>query len=239
MSATLDAEKIANYFGGCPTIHVPGRTFPVDIRYLEDAVEMTKWSISEASPYARRGKQIHTNPELRLLLRSLIAHDKYYRSKNRHDWNEDTAAGEDEDDEDMTQQNVKLEKRYSTKTAATINLLDDRLIPYDLIVRLLEQICFEDNSYFSYSAAILIFMPGMGEIRRLNDLLVEHKQFGSEDAFTIYPLHSTVSSENQSAVFEIPPPGVRKIVIGDYLQHFVHMSMSNEELQLLISLKLE
>lgn len=56
MSATLDAEKIAEYFGGCPTIHVPGRTFPVDVRYLEDAVEMTKWSISENSPYARRGK---------------------------------------------------------------------------------------------------------------------------------------------------------------------------------------
>lgn len=59
-------------------------------------------------------------------------------------------------------------------------------------------------------------MPGMGEIRRLNELLVDHKDFGSEDAFTIYPLHSTVSSENQGAVFEIPPYGVRKIVIGKY-----------------------
>jgi ATP-dependent RNA helicase DHX29 len=54
MSATLDAEKIAGYFGGCPTIHVPGRTFPVDVRYLEDAVELANWSISESSPYARR-----------------------------------------------------------------------------------------------------------------------------------------------------------------------------------------
>lgn len=144
------------------------------------------------------------------------AHDKYYRSKNRHDWNEDTAAGEDEDDEEATQQNVSLEKRYSTKTAATINLLDDRLIPYDLIVHILEKICFEDKTYLSYSAAILIFMPGMGEIRRLNDLLADHKYFGSEDDFIIYPLHSTVSSESQSAVFDIPPYGVRKIVIGEY-----------------------
>lgn len=54
MSATVDAEKISNFFGGCPTLHVPGRTFPVDVRYLEDAVEFTKWSISETSPYARR-----------------------------------------------------------------------------------------------------------------------------------------------------------------------------------------
>jgi ATP-dependent RNA helicase DHX29 len=57
-------------------------------------------------------------------------------------------------------------------------------------------------------------MPGMGEIRRLNDLLLEHPCFGLVEDFKIYPLHSTLSSENQSAVFDIPPPGVRKIVIG-------------------------
>lgn len=54
MSATLDAEKISEYFGGCPILRVPGRTFPVDIRYLEDAVELTQWTIKESSPYAKR-----------------------------------------------------------------------------------------------------------------------------------------------------------------------------------------
>lgn len=54
MSATVDAEKISAYFGGCPILYVPGRTFPVDTRFLEDAVELTQWSISENSPYAKR-----------------------------------------------------------------------------------------------------------------------------------------------------------------------------------------
>lgn len=54
MSATVDADKISNFFGGCPTLHVPGRTFPVDVQFLEDAVEFTRWSISENSPYTRR-----------------------------------------------------------------------------------------------------------------------------------------------------------------------------------------
>jgi ATP-dependent RNA helicase DHX29 len=157
-------------------------------------------------------RQIFTDIRSQLLIIS-VDHDKYFRNKNRVD--EDTAAAEDEDDEETSQQTVKLEKRHSAKTAATINLLDDRLIPYDLIIRLLERICFEDESYYSFSTAILIFMPGMGEIRRLNDLLVDHKQFGSEDAFIIYPLHSTVSSDNQGAVFDIPPYGIRKIVIGN------------------------
>jgi HrpA-like RNA helicase len=54
MSATVDADKISAYFGNCPTLYVPGRTFPVEVRYLEDAVQLTNWHITENSPYARR-----------------------------------------------------------------------------------------------------------------------------------------------------------------------------------------
>jgi ATP-dependent RNA helicase DHX29 len=54
MSATVDAEKISRYFGDCPMVHVPGRTFPIDVKYLEDAVELAQWSITEKSPYAKR-----------------------------------------------------------------------------------------------------------------------------------------------------------------------------------------
>ncbi len=139
--------------------------------------------------------------------------DKFYRNKSR-EWTEDTAAAEDDDDDPGQQENVTLEKRYSPETISTVNLLDERLIPYDLIIRLLERICFEESSYSSYSSAILIFMPGMGEIRRLNDMLTEHRAFSAENQFRIYPLHSSISSEQQGAVFDIPPTGIRKIVVG-------------------------
>lgn len=33
MSATIDAGRIAEHLGGCPVIHVPGRTFPVEVTY--------------------------------------------------------------------------------------------------------------------------------------------------------------------------------------------------------------
>jgi ATP-dependent helicase HrpB len=33
MSATLDAEPVAAFLGGCPIINVPGRTFPIEIEY--------------------------------------------------------------------------------------------------------------------------------------------------------------------------------------------------------------
>lgn len=143
-------------------------------------------------------------------------YDKFYQGRARPDWAEETINGGDDDDDegDCQSKNMKLEKRYSSETASTLNLFDERLIPYDLILRLLEKICFEDASYSSYSSAILIFMPGLGEIRRLHNMLAEHSVFGS-NTFRLHPLHSTLSNENQGAVFDVPPPGVRKIVIGE------------------------
>eukprot|EP01065_Artemidia_motanka_P026905 TRINITY_DN32142_c0_g1_i1.p1 TRINITY_DN32142_c0_g1~~TRINITY_DN32142_c0_g1_i1.p1 ORF type:complete len:829 (+),score=206.63 TRINITY_DN32142_c0_g1_i1:87-2573(+) len=47
MSATLDAERFANYFGGCPVLTVPGRVHPVRELYLEDIVEKTGYQGSE------------------------------------------------------------------------------------------------------------------------------------------------------------------------------------------------
>ena len=55
MSATLDAAKISQFFGNCPVLHVPGRTFPVDVCFLEDAIELTQWFIKDGSPYMKRG----------------------------------------------------------------------------------------------------------------------------------------------------------------------------------------
>jgi ATP-dependent RNA helicase DHX29 len=225
MSATVDAEKISDFFGGCPTLHVPGRTFPVDVQFLEDAVEYTGWSISESSPYARR-RRCPRPPSYTSIHVGFPVHDKFYRGKNRPDWTEETPAGEDDDDDNAgIQDKAKLEKRYSPETATTINLFDERLIPYDLIIRILQRICFDDPSYLSYSSAILIFMPGLAEIRRLNDILNEHPAFSTNKDFKIYPLHSTLSSENQGAVFDIPPSGIRKIVIGLLSLCLVHCNI--------------
>lgn len=196
MSATVDAERLSAFFGGCPFMSVPGRTFPVTVRYLEDAVEQTGWHIDESSPYA------------------VWTRNKKPGSKQL-EWTEDTPAATDSsDDEGKPSDPAKLSsQRYSPRTVETVNLLDSRQIPYDLIIRLLEQICFDDPSLQQFSPATLVFMPGLAEIRKLNDALQSHPKFGASSDFVIYPLHSTISSEGQSAVFQIPPQGVRKIVI--------------------------
>ena len=80
------------------------------------------------------------------------------------EWNEDTVAADDDDDENSSNETgtPKLEPRYSQPTVNTVNLLDERNIPYDLIVRLMETICYENESYIPFSAAILVFMPVSG-----------------------------------------------------------------------------
>lgn len=200
MSATVDAEKISQFFGGCPFMQVPGRTFPVKVKYLEDAVEMTGWHIDESSPYAvwERNKK---------------------SGVKQLEWTEENAReeGEESGDDDTPADPAKLSStRYSARTVSAVNTLDSRKIPFDLIVRLLERINFEDKELERFSPAILVFMPGLAEIRTLNDTLQTHPRFGSSD-FVIYPLHSSISSEGQSAVFQIPPKGVKKIVICELL----------------------
>lgn len=56
-SATLDADKFSQYFMGCPILHIPGRTFPVDILYTKepefdylDAALMTVMQIHLSEP---------------------------------------------------------------------------------------------------------------------------------------------------------------------------------------------
>lgn len=188
MSATLNAQKLSEFFDNCPVISVPGRTFPVDVHFLEDAVELTKWSIDKDSPLARRDEQV-----------------KKLRQSDEILINEDIVEADEP---------VLLEKRYSQSTRDTIALLDERQIPYELIIRLLERLCFEDATLFEYSRAILVFVPGLAEIRRLHDMLSDHALFGVEEEYQIFPLHSTMTNEQQSSVFELLPLSTRKIVIS-------------------------
>ena len=53
MSATMDAEKFAEYFE-CPVIKVGGRLFDVKSYFLEDMIEMTSYILDEQSEYAKR-----------------------------------------------------------------------------------------------------------------------------------------------------------------------------------------
>lgn len=182
MSATVDADRFSRYLDGAPVLQVPGRTFPVKCMFLEDAVELTGFTVDggETSKH-------YTDQDDELESVDLVT-------------NPETKAEE-----------IKALKGYSSRTRNTISLLDEYRIEYDLIMQLIATIAC-DERYIDFSKAILVFLPGIGEIRQLNDMLVGHPLLGSN--WFIYPLHSTIASEDQEAAFLVPPPGTRKIVLA-------------------------
>ena len=175
MSATVNAERFSDYLGGGPIMNVPGRTFPVETKYLEDAVEVTGFNTESGS---------HGGAE---------------------------AMEYDDDDAAKVSSQIADLQGYSPRTLATLAKLDEYRISYGLIVRLLDTMATSDY-YFPYSKAILVFLPGIAEIRRLNDMLAGHRTFTK--GWFIYALHSTIATDEQERAFLVPPRGVRKIVLA-------------------------
>jgi ATP-dependent RNA helicase DHX29 len=178
MSATVDAERFSKYLGGAPVLTVPGRTFPVRVAYLEDAIELTGYTVDQRNQEKLTELDDDVEPEV------------------------DTSS---------KPELLKELKQYSARTRNTLAQMDEYRIEYDLIVQLISRIA-TDPDYTSYSKAILVFLPGIAEIRTLNDMLLGDRFLA--DSWLVYPMHSSIASEEQEAAFLIPPPGMRKIVLA-------------------------
>jgi HrpA-like RNA helicase len=61
--------------------------------------------------------------------------------------------------------------------------------------------------------AILVFLPGWDDIMSVIDLL-NHRFRNESQRYLTLPLHSMLSSRDQQSVFNVPPPGVRKIILA-------------------------
>ena len=179
MSATVDAKKFSDYFGGAPVLDLPGRTFPCEVGFLEDAVEASKdlGNIKE---------------------QTLIFQD-------------DQEETDDFNTYEKGKPIIAEPEKYSIQTKRMVTTIDEYRIDYNLIARL--AVCIATKpQYAKYSSAVLIFMPGIGEIRRLHSLLLSLPTFSRN--WIVHLLHSTFSTEELERAFERPPPGHRKIVIA-------------------------
>lgn len=98
--------------------------------------------------------------------------------------------------------------RYSKETIHSLSVVDETVINYELLSELLEHICINQGE-----GAILVFCPGFQEIQKTVEEMYK-KEFFQSSKVVIYPLHSSLSTAEQTAIFEVPPPGVRKIVVS-------------------------
>lgn len=202
MSATIDAEQFATYFRDslpsekstdCPTLSVPGRTFPVKEYYLDDVLGAIE------GRYGQDGRKLlqankSTADYLRVEKGGMggASGDSDTSSKPVIDWKSDaaTAGGED--------------AFHANK--------DDALVPVGLAAATVAHIAST-----SETGAILVFLPGMEEIEDVKNLLCLESPLGIDfnDAqrFQIIMLHSSIQ-DSQKTVFDPVPEGCRKIILS-------------------------
>ena len=197
MSATLDSELFCSFFNGAPLISVPGRTFPVENYFLEDLIEATNHVIEEGSKYA---KFVSTCSEQTSLLVTQRGGDK---RKEIVDLTSST---------DPIEVSCMYES-YSMSTRRSMQRVDEEVINFDLVEDILKLLLVGDVSSRPFgvdlsTGSILVFLPGLGEIKSMVDRLDGSRHLNSNH-FEIIPLHSTLSSRDQRRAFI--PSKLRKI----------------------------
>ncbi|GAB4817860.1 hypothetical protein N2152v2_004906 [Parachlorella kessleri] len=204
MSATLDSSLFADYFAGpggapCPVLHAEGRTFPVEQLCLEDVYELTGYRLDADSPAALR-----PNHDRRAQQRVAKTAGASKQTLVRSGW------GDAEADVGVLNPHYQEDHydRYSAHTRRNLARLDEDRIDYDLLEDLVAHIDSEKEE-----GAVLVFLPGMGEITALHERLAGSRRFRG-NAHWLVPLHSTVSPGEQRQAFKRPPAGVRKIVLA-------------------------
>ncbi|XP_019134505.2 putative ATP-dependent RNA helicase DHX57 [Larimichthys crocea] len=217
MSATLNANLFSEYFYNCPTVHIPGRTFPVDQFFLEDAIAKSRYVIEDGSPYMRSGKQnssFTSGQGSRGGPRDVVddlGDDMWnFMSFCKKDFVKDSIP-----DQQLSLQELTVRYKDTKKSVLkTISAMDLDKINMDLVESLLEWIV--DGKHDYPPGAVLVFLPGLAEIKMLYEQLKSNRMFNNRGATRceVYPLHSTLTNDEQQAVFSRPPEGVTKIIIS-------------------------
>uniref|UniRef100_A0A9J8CLA1 ATP-dependent RNA helicase DHX29 n=1 Tax=Cyprinus carpio carpio TaxID=630221 RepID=A0A9J8CLA1_CYPCA len=198
MSATVDCQKFANYFNRCPVVTIPGRTFPVEVFHLEDIVEETGYVLEKDSEYSQ--KFVEEEEEVSINITQKGGKTFQHQELIMRDSGSGLDLGPELD-------------HFSKRTRHVLQYMNPNKINMDLILDILEYLD-KSPQFRDVDGAVLIFLPGLAHIQQLYDLVTTDKRFSSKDRYKLVALHSTLSSQDQSSAFTVPPPGVRKIVLS-------------------------
>ncbi|XP_045773576.1 putative ATP-dependent RNA helicase DHX57 isoform X1 [Maniola jurtina] len=206
MSATMNADLFSGYFNKVPVIEIPGRTFPVEQLFLDDVMDITNYVLEENGPYARKVKK--GDREKRIDFET-----EFETCDVKSEATEPPKASIRDENLSISQM-VARYPNCSKLACKNLYLMDTEKINLDLVEHVLTYIVEGDHSW-PREGAILIFLPGIGEIMSLHDQLAESHTFSPNTGkYVLVPLHSTLSSEEQARVFKKPRPGARKIVLS-------------------------
>ncbi|KAJ3327314.1 ATP-dependent RNA helicase dhx29 [Blyttiomyces sp. JEL0837] len=244
MSATADAERFARYFEGassdtpaggigggyCPVIKVPGRTFPVAAYFLEDVVEATGYDIDPGSEFAVREElvrrdvgNVNVSGKGGKSTRMALTYEESSRDSPTLAGREPKAGvsvvsrrnedeGDDEGGLDIVVGGGPTSGVVSSRTIDTLTRMDQRRINMDLLELLVRHVVKTSGDV---GGSLLVFLPGLGEIRKLHDRLTSESLKENRDSkMYVLPLHSVLSAQDQAKVFRPAPKGKRKVVLS-------------------------
>lgn len=202
MSATLDADRFASYWGNAPRMHIPGRTFPVQDFMLEDVLERTGYN-----PPKKKRKQGRFNGGSggRPVNRKTSAWDDSEKLDPEEEEEGQVDMGEHNDGEALTDDvappecGVPLEER--------VKRVDQESVDYDLLGLLVKHVV-QTNAMGS-DGSILVFMQGVGEISQAKTVI---GKITRGMPLLLLPLHGGLQPKDQQLVFRKTPGQVKVIL---------------------------
>jgi ATP-dependent RNA helicase DHX57 len=191
MSATLDQDKFAKYWGVLPPhIHIPGRTFPVQDFMLEDVLKITGYMPRKNRNNKGRG------------------------GGNGNAWSE-SDAGDEEDEQDVaSQQGAPAVDDDDVlpdglSMSELLKRVDETKVDYDLLSALVVHLVRERTA--DDDGSILIFLAGVPEISKGIEAL---RRSCKDWPVTLLPLHGGLQPKEQNSVFRKPDKGKTKIILS-------------------------
>ncbi|ELW63977.1 Putative ATP-dependent RNA helicase DHX57 [Tupaia chinensis] len=147
MSATLNAELFSEYFNFCPVITIPGRTFPVDQFFLEDAIALTRYVLQDGSPYVRSMKQISKEKLKARRNRTAFEEVEEDLRLSLHFEDQESVKDAVPDQQLDFKQLLARYKGVSKSVIKTMSIMDFEKVNLELIEALLEWIVDGKHSY--------------------------------------------------------------------------------------------
>lgn len=207
MSATLDTKLFANYFSKvddsgkllpCPALSVPGRTFPVQEKYLDSIMDEMH--------------NEHGSSQVADLLRLHSGTEEYMAAENAYSSNMKNESKSSRTGS-VIDWKGKRQGPLDPAEAEAANEKEESLVPVALVAATIAHLCKTTEG-----GAILAFLPGLSEIletqKRLKDFSPLNLDFNDAGKYRVYPLHSTSTREQQAEIFNALEPGCRKIILS-------------------------
>lgn len=122
---------------------------------------------------------------------------------------------------------LRQQKRFSDRTLQNLMIGDPSILNVDLIAQLVlhivstlsieeskESKSTDSSGRSSALGAVLVFVAGLSDIRDVVDALKSNSLLNRNQKLRILPLHSSLSTAEQNAIFQPMPVGTRKIVVS-------------------------